>query len=403
MPDPEVTPEEQSTESELTPDTEALVAALGSVTTAIDTLTAKLDTVNTTLSNKLSSIDTKLGDLASIVLRLDSINSAMSSLSSLSSMSSLSALSKLDDIHTDLVNIKTEFETSNTTSLSSSNTNFSNKIGEVKEAIVNLDTNLIGKLALILSQLICEKSYNMNTDNTNGDRSIAYYLNTMATITKKAYEASQTVGGDSGGDSESGEDESAPTDEEIAEYDRNIKDMSESLFHTFRMFTYGVEKQDRLMFQSFDDFTNHQEGQSFDFTRYFVDHWNINGAKLTEYVLLGASRTSNISSSTIESGISRVTTWNDVKKVHTIVVIENAHSKTCRLFFPSQESITSLEPDVFADEKKAVDCAVAKFQDILGDKYASVAVIPAKDLQQGILQTEYIERAKLITPTYEYN
>ena len=31
MPDPEVTPEEQGTESELTPDTEALVAALGSV------------------------------------------------------------------------------------------------------------------------------------------------------------------------------------------------------------------------------------------------------------------------------------------------------------------------------------------------------------------------------------
>ena len=234
------------------------------------------------------------------------------------------------------------------------------------------------------------------------ERSAAYYLASIVRLLKTSMDKNKMENEES---EESQEDTNAAgREEQINAVDETIVDSLTSVLGTFVTFKYGVERQLRLKFQSEQDFIAHEEGQSFDFTRYFVKHWDVENTKATEFILLGASRTSNISTLAGADGLSRVTAWKDVKKVQTVVVIENTISNSCILYFPTTESVVSTESEIFVDEKKAIDSAVAKFQEILGDSYASVAVIPAESIvEQDILQTEYIEKAKLITPTYEYN
>lgn len=309
-----------------------------------------------------------------------------------------------------LTDIKTAIE-ANTTEITNVNTNLVNvktSLDNLKSSIDAHKTEEVAKLASILENLICDKAYNVLTDGSTGNRSVAYYLASMTAILKKSAEASSQGSGSSGdGSSSGGESGDTPTDtpseDEISAVDDAIDEASDTIFQHFETYTYGVESQDRLKFQSSEDFNTNKEGQSFDFTRYFCSNWDAENTKVTEFILLGASRTSNISTVTNTDGLSRVTTWKDVKKVQTVVVIENTISKSCRLYFPVADSISELDKEVFADEKKAIDSAVAKFQEMLGDSFSSVAVIPAESIDQDILQTEYIEKAKLITPTYEYN
>lgn len=208
------------------------------------------------------------------------------------------------------------------------------------------------------------------------------------------------------GNSDTGSTEDVPSEEEKNAVKTSMESAISSVLDSFITYSYGSGEQDRIMFQESSFFSAGKKGQAIDFSRAFLLDYNsksIADSEAKEYILLESNNTTTTSASTDSGSMERVKTWKESKTIQSFVVIKNNLSGECRVYFPTINSTSAVEDTTYASEKKAFDAAVSKYQEILDDQHASLAIMSAASINQGILLTEYFEQAKLLTPVYEYN
>lgn len=285
--------------------------------------------------------------------------------------------------------------------------------GVVVSHALNEVSDKVSVLSTISDQLnadITDKDdLNLEYDTKLGVRSIGYILASAHELNllklKKAEEADTSSGGDSSGDD--GDDDTSSAD--ASALSNTIIDKTERMFNDLASFECDVTPDERIKFKTSSMFSTSRIGLPFDYTRYFattlaseLTQTDSENVEITEYALLvydSAMKTSVADGST---SVNKVKSWDDIKIIQTIVIVENKLDKTAYVYMPSKEGFTTLEPEKYKNVQVAMDAAVNKYLDSMDSMFKGVAVIPVATIEQGITLETYRIAAKNITPACEY-
>lgn len=172
--------------------------------------------------------------------------------------------------------------------------------------------------------------------------------------------------------------------------------------HVFLLFLLGSITDQRIYFQSTDSFLSNKKGLPFDFSRYMKNRNTLNNVEIMEYVILPYETTSKVSTQTGSSDFSRIKSWINELLLQTFVIFTNKVNGTSYLYFPAAGTFLTYDATAYKTKKYAIDGAVASYEKSSGTSY-SYSIIPVASIPQDITREEYRDRAKLITPEYEYN
>lgn len=284
--------------------------------------------------------------------------------------------------------------------------NIERRIGDIPFASIAASNNICQRLETDISD---KDKLNLAYDSKIGTRSIAYTLASahelkLLNIKKADDEAAASNGGEESGSGESTESTGIFT---------KVINKSKKIFEDLVTFQCDVTLGERIRFKTTDEFTRSGVGLPFDYSRYFatriIENTDTDDIQITtddvvvnEYALLVFDSALKSSIFAGSNGVNKVKTWEDIKIIQTIVIVENKLDKTAQLYMPSESNFTEIDFEKYKDSKVAMDTAVDKYLTSLETQYKGIAVIPVDSIEQGITLEEYRTAAKNITPTCEY-
>lgn len=283
------------------------------------------------------------------------------------------------------------------------------RLANIEQCLTDINTS-VGTLTDIKNQLeidITDKeNLNLKYGTKDGVRSIGYILASAHELNllkiKKAEDEESSGNDDGSGDS----DEGGEVDQEQAKgVSESIASTSKEVLDEIVGYECDVTEGERIQFKSDSDFVSSHIGLPFDYTRHYVTKFKeaaVENTEATEYALLVYDTALKTSIADGSSSVNKVKSWDDVKIIQTIVIVENKVDKSAHVYMPSKDNFTAIDGEKYKDVQAAMDSSAQKYLENFETQFKGISIIPVGSIEPGITLEEYRTAVKNIKPACEY-